>query len=51
MKLMNSILLRMKVAEQLFPVFKISLHTTAIICPIIFLIYIQGIEGKNCNER
>lgn len=50
-KLMNSILLHMKVAGQLFPVFKISLHTTAIICPIIFLIYIiQEIGEKTATK-
>lgn len=45
-KLMNSILLHMKVVEQLFPILKISLHITAIICPIILVIYIIQIIGE-----
>ena len=45
-KLINVMLVQIEVTESLFPVFKISLHIIAIICPIILLVYIIQIIGE-----
>ncbi|MBS5763628.1 MAG: hypothetical protein KHW68_08990 [Lachnospiraceae bacterium] len=45
-KLINAMLIQIEVTEFLFPVFKISLHIIAIICPIILLVYIIQIIGE-----